>query len=137
GRARLRELAREPDDSPPPLMPESERSRLSAYVDRFNARDFDGVREMLAEDVQLEIVTRTRLRGRKEAATYFGNYATRDDWRFVPGFVDRQPALLVCERPGQPAYFVVLKWAGDQVSGIRDFRHARYALESAEVSILP
>jgi RNA polymerase sigma-70 factor (ECF subfamily) len=30
-------------------------------------------------------------------------------------------------------YFVVLRWAGDRISEIRDFRYARYAIEGAEL----
>ena len=41
GRARLRELAGEPDDAPVPVLPEAERSLLARYIERFNARDFD------------------------------------------------------------------------------------------------
>ena len=41
GRTNLREIAEEPDDLPPPILAESDRSRLTAYVDRFNARDFE------------------------------------------------------------------------------------------------
>ena len=47
GRSRLRALAREPDDRPAPRMNDTERSLLSAYVERFNARDFDAIRDML------------------------------------------------------------------------------------------
>src|SRR5262245_32414106 len=94
GRARLRELADEPDNLPAPALTAAERSRLAAYADRFNARDFDAVRDMLAEDVRLELVSRTRMRG-GEVRNYFGNYAAVDDWRLVPGLVDGQPALLV------------------------------------------
>ena len=43
GRARLRELAQEPDDAPAPCPGEAERMRLAAYVDRFNAGDFDAL----------------------------------------------------------------------------------------------
>ena len=82
GRARLRELAGEPDDRPSPALSGSERARLAAYAERFNARDFDAVRDMLAEDVRLELVARTRMRGR-QVHTYFGNYASVDDWRLV------------------------------------------------------
>src|SRR6266446_8198117 len=39
GRLRLRELAQEEDDRPPPVLAEPERARLMAYIDRFNARD--------------------------------------------------------------------------------------------------
>ncbi len=59
GRARLRELAQEPDDLPPPVLTEPERSLLAAYVNRFNARDFDAVRAMLAEEVRLELVSKS------------------------------------------------------------------------------
>src|SRR5262249_46520554 len=59
GRERLRIVARESDDRPLPTLSETERVRLAAYVDRFNARDFDAVRDMLAEDVRLELVGRT------------------------------------------------------------------------------
>src|SRR5262249_22272040 len=58
GRNRLRELAQEPDDQPVPRLPEPERARLATYVDRFNARDFDAVRDLLADDVRLELVNR-------------------------------------------------------------------------------
>src|SRR4051812_27680989 len=55
GRTRLRELAQEPDDLPLPALEEGERARLAAYVDRFNARDFEAVRDMLADEVRLEL----------------------------------------------------------------------------------
>jgi RNA polymerase sigma-70 factor (ECF subfamily) len=52
---------------------------------------------MLAEEVRLELVNRTRMKGRGEVGRYFHNYADVDDWHFVPGLVDRRPALLVCD----------------------------------------
>ena len=58
--------------------------RLKTYVERFNAHDFDAVRAMLAEDVRLEIVNRVRLDGKTSVAPYFGNYAARPHWRFLP-----------------------------------------------------
>jgi RNA polymerase sigma-70 factor (ECF subfamily) len=136
GRARLAELAREPDDTPLPHLEDSERTLLTAYVDRFNARDFDAVRDMLADEVRLDLVNRARLSGRSEVARYFGNYARIDDWRLVLGFVDRRPALIVrhpADPSGPPAYFVLLGWDGGRVATIRDFRHARYAAENAEI----
>jgi hypothetical protein len=30
-------------------------------------------------------------------------------------------------------YFVLLGWDGDSVASIRDFRHARYVMEEAEM----
>jgi RNA polymerase sigma-70 factor, ECF subfamily len=139
GRARLREIAKERDDTPIPALAEPERSRLAAYVDRFNARDFDAVRNMLADDVQLDLVAKARLRGREEVNNnYFRNYSRLQDWHLVPGLVDGRAAALVYylgDQTGRPMYFVLLKWAGDGLVNIRDFHFARYAIEGAELLI--
>jgi len=135
GRTRLRELADEPDDTPRPTLSDAERTRLAAYVAQFNARDFDAIRAMIADDVRLELVNRTRLNGKAEVSRYFGNYAKIDDWHLVPGMMDGQPAILVFDpdAPGAPPkYFVLLSWQGDKVATIRDFRHAPYVLDGAE-----
>jgi RNA polymerase sigma-70 factor (ECF subfamily) len=137
GREGLRAAMAEPDDRPPPALSEAERARLSAYVERFNARDFDAVRDMLAEDVQVELATKTRLKGRAEVAgRYFGNYSRADDWHLALGFIDRRPALIVHDPRDpmrQPAYFMLLRWTDAGVATIRDFRHAPYVIEGAEV----
>jgi RNA polymerase sigma-70 factor, ECF subfamily len=136
GRERLRAVMAEPDDRPPPALSDAERARLSAYVERFNARDFDALRDMLAADVQCELVARTRMKGRTEVGRYFGNYAKADDWHFEVGFVDRRPAIIVRDphdATGRPTYFILLDWAADNVATIRDFRHAPYTIEGAEV----
>jgi RNA polymerase sigma-70 factor (ECF subfamily) len=139
GRARLRELAQEPEDRTLPVLAEPERARLAAYVDRFNARDFDAVRDMLADEVRLELVNKLRLNGRKEVSEYFTNYDRAQDWRLVAGVVDGCPAVLVRDAhdaPGNPPYFVLLTWLEDRLVGIRDFRFARYATDGAEVLTL-
>jgi RNA polymerase sigma-70 factor (ECF subfamily) len=137
GRDGLRAAIAEPDDRPVPVLAEAERARLSAYVERFNARDFDAVRDMLAEDVQVELATKTRLKGRADVAgRYFGNYSRADDWHLEPGFVDRRPALIVRDphdAKRRPAYFMLLRWTDAGVATIRDFRHAPYVIEGAEV----
>jgi RNA polymerase sigma-70 factor (ECF subfamily) len=139
GRTRLRELAREPDDVPLPILAEPERSLLAAYIERFNARDFDAIRDMLADEVRLDLVARLRKKGRSEVATYFHNYARLEDWHLLPGLVDGRPAVLVrnpSDPAGKLAYFILLQWKGDRVANIRDFRFARYATEGAELLML-
>ncbi|TJW14532.1 MAG: sigma-70 family RNA polymerase sigma factor [Mesorhizobium sp.] len=137
GRTRLRELADEPDDRPVPALSEPQRSLLDSYVDRFNARDFDAIRDMLADEVRLELVAKTRMNGRKEVGTYFHNYAQTQDWRFVIGFVEGRPAAIACDRStGVPSYFVLLEWRGGKLLAIRDFRYARYAIDGAELSVI-
>ena len=136
GRARLRELAQEGDDAPRPKLTDADRARLSAYVTHFNARDFDAIRAMIADDIKLDLVSRTRLNGKAEVSRYFGNYAKASDWHLVPGLVEGRPAILVFD-PTTPAatrakYFVLLDWQADRVASIRDFRHAPYVIEGAE-----
>ena len=140
GRQRLSELAAEPDDRPPPQLAEADRQRLAAYVERFNARDFDALRAQLADEVKVEVVNRTRLNGRGEVGRYFGNYSQTTDWHLVPGLVERRPAIIVHDpdRPsGPPIYFMLLDWADDRLLGIRDFRYARYAVGDAELIAFP
>jgi len=138
GRARLRELATAPDDRPLPQLGARERALLAAYVDRFNARDVDGFRELLADDVRLEVVTRFKRSGRADVGTYIGRYVAQDDWRLVPGLVEGRPAALVIdprETSGRPTYFVLID-VSDTVTAITDFRYARYVMEGAEVVVL-
>jgi RNA polymerase sigma-70 factor (ECF subfamily) len=139
GRSRLRELAQEPEDAAPPVLAEPERSRLAAYVERFNARDFDALRTMLADEVRLELVNKLRLAGRGEVGNYFTNYSKVTDWHLAPGLVDARPAVLV-HAPGSPTarpdYFILLGWAGESVATIRDFRFARYVTDGAEIITL-
>ena len=138
GRARLRELAQEPDDRPAPALSEQQRSLLAAYVERFNARDFDAVRDMLADEVRLELVNKVRRQGRSAVAGYFHNYEKVDDWHFSFGCVEGRPAVLVrdpADAPGATAYFILLEWDGDRLVNIRDFRFARYTTEAADLFV--
>ncbi|MFC5524155.1 sigma-70 family RNA polymerase sigma factor [Rhodanobacter ginsengisoli] len=135
GRNRIHELAGAPNESVPRLS-EEELSRLARYVRHFNDRDFDAVRDMLADDVRLELVAKTRMAGRRQVSRYFHNYSGVDDWRLAPGLVDGRPALLVFDPNDAavtPSYFVLLEWGKDQIRSIRDFRHAKYVADSAEM----
>jgi len=139
GRSRLRELAHEPEDAPAPVLSDDDRRRLSAYIERFNARDFDTIRSMLADDVRLDLVARSRLQGRSEVGRYFSNYSKIQDWRFALGLVDGHLAALVGDADAPdapPRYFVLLGWNGDRLASIRDFRYARYATEGADIRLL-
>lgn len=139
GRNRIRELANVPSESPSPQLNHGEMSRLAKYVERFNDRDFEAVRAMLADDVRLELVAKTRMEGRRHVSRYFHNYTGVHDWRLVPGMVDGRSALLVLDpndAVAAPSYFVLLDWTEGQISSIRDFRHARYVAESAEMILL-
>ena len=108
---------------------------LERYVALFNARDFDGLRAMLAEDVQLELVAMADKRGATDVGGYFTNYSRLDGIRLTPGVVDGRQALLASETPGgPPAYFLFVRFSGEQIRFIRDYRYARHVFGEAQWS---
>jgi RNA polymerase sigma-70 factor, ECF subfamily len=136
GRTRLRELAQSLTAGGQAPRDEQEQELLACYIDRFNARDFDALRTMLADDVRLDLINRTTRRGRAAVGEYFHRYEQVDDWHLAVGAIENRPAILVYtsrERSSQPAYFMLLTWDDAQVSHIRDYRYAPYVMRDAEV----
>jgi len=139
GRTRLKEFALEPEDRSLPILSAEERARLTSYIDHFNAREFDVLRNLLAEEVKVDLVNRRRLQGRAEVSNYFGNYERATHWHFVPGFVEARPAILVyspAQPDGPPTYFILIEWRRERLSTIRDFLYAPYIMDGAEVQRL-
>jgi RNA polymerase sigma-70 factor (ECF subfamily) len=134
GRVALRQLAQLPADTRLPLMPDAARQKMAVFVDLFRTGDFDAIRAMLADDVKLDLVNRLKWEGRDKIAPYFTRYAEETRWRFALGAVEGRPAMLVFEGGAmeEPAYFVLVDWCNDQISTIRDFLFAPYALESVD-----
>jgi RNA polymerase sigma-70 factor (ECF subfamily) len=134
-RLRLRELAAA--EAPPPALDPQMRQRLRDYADRFNARDFDALRALLAEDVRLDLVNRTRLAGRKDVGVYFTRYDEAPfGWRMAAGLAEGRPAILVSD-PSDPTgairWVVLLDWKAGEIAAIRDFFYADYVMESVTV----
>jgi RNA polymerase sigma-70 factor (ECF subfamily) len=136
GRTRLREMSANVEASAPPL-DEHERELLTRYIERFNARDFDALRTMLADEVRLDLVGTVKQVGIGEiTGRYFYNYSQKSDWRMVVGRIEGRLAVLVydtSEPLSRPAYFILLTWTDSQVSLIRDYRYARYVMREAEI----
>ncbi|MGO7975290.1 sigma-70 family RNA polymerase sigma factor [Rhizobium ruizarguesonis] len=134
GRTALRQLAKMPTDTRLPLMPDAARQKMAAFVDLFRMGDFNAIRAMLADDVKLELVNRLKWEGRDKIVPYFTRYAEETKWRFSFGAVEGRPAMLVFESGAmeKPAYFVLVDWRNEQISAIRDFLFAPYALDSAD-----
>ncbi|MBA1142741.1 sigma-70 family RNA polymerase sigma factor [Mesorhizobium neociceri] len=139
GRAQLRLLALQDEQTPAPKLDAEDERRLRRYVDLFNARDFDAVRALIAEDIQLDLVNRTRMRGKAQVSIYFGNYDRASDWALSLGFVDGRPAILI-RNPETPESgvrgFMLVDWQDGKVSEIRDFRYAPYCLADAEIRVI-
>jgi hypothetical protein len=65
---------------------------------------------MLAEDVRLDLVSRSQRSGQREVSGYFTNYASIDDWHLVPAWLDGGEVLAVFRSPSdaRPSYFMQL-----------------------------
>jgi RNA polymerase sigma factor (sigma-70 family) len=129
GRTRLRELA-QMSTTTTRTQPHSE--TLLNYAALFNARDWDGVRAMLLEDVKLDVVSMIRRVGRDQVGTYFTNYSRMRDWRLVPAWLDGREVLAAFRgQETQPAYFVEVTIRDGGVAAIRDFFHVPYIVQEA------
>jgi RNA polymerase sigma factor (sigma-70 family) len=135
GRAALRLLAQAPEDTRLPLMSDSDRRKITAYVQLFRSGDFDAIRAMLADDMKLDLVNRLQLEGRDKIGAYFKRYAEVTKWRFALGAVEGGPAMLVFDGTGpmeRPAHFVLIGWSERRIVAIRDFLFAPYVLEGID-----
>lgn len=134
GRAALLQLAQAAEDVRLPIMSDTDRQKIAAFVRLFQSGDFDAIRALLADDVKLELVNRLQLEGRDKIVPYFTRYAEVTKWRFSLGAIEGRPAMLVFEgnAPQKPAHFVLVDWREERISGIRDFLFAPYALESID-----
>ncbi|WP_419905357.1 sigma-70 family RNA polymerase sigma factor [Kiloniella sp.] len=111
-----------------------DQEKLSLYAKFFNAHDFDSLRDMLSEEVKLDLVNMVKQEGKAKVSGYYGNYSKASDWLMAPGLVESQPALLVFDRDDAsqpPLYFILIDFTSEGLISIRDFRYARYAIEDA------
>lgn len=128
GREKLK--AQKDEAAAQPVIGDVEKARLRNYADLFNARDFDALRDLLAEDVRLDLVNRTKLNGRRDVSVYFTRYASAPPWRFALGIAEGRPALLVsAPDEGALRFVVLLGWSGDEIVSIRDFLYAPYIVD--------
>jgi RNA polymerase sigma-70 factor, ECF subfamily len=133
GRATLRRVASASPERSTPALDPTQVVMLGRYVALFNARDFDGLRAMLAEDVRLELVERIQRSGAADVGRYFDNYARLADIVFEMGVVDGRAALLARETPASPpTYCLFVGFRSERIQQIRDYRYARHVFREAQ-----
>ena len=104
---------------------------LNRYASLFNARDWDGVRALVADDCRLDLVSKSQRRG-KEVGMYFGRYEKEDVALRVVWLEGRYALAAHVAGAERPSYFILLGWEAGRVKSIRDFRYVPYiALEAA------
>lgn len=132
GRQRLKKLKTEA--SAPPPISDDDRERLQQYVMLFQSGDFDAIRQLLTEDIRLDLTGRIKLQGRKQVESYFTRYAYAGHWRYELGTVEGRLAVLVYDLCGptlRPAHFVLLEWNADGIAAIKDYLFTPYVLDGA------
>jgi RNA polymerase sigma-70 factor (ECF subfamily) len=107
------------------------RAQLDRYASLFNARDWDGLRLLVADDCRLDLVSKSQRRG-KEVRMYFGRYEKEDLWLRVVRLEGRLALAAHVGGAATPAYFILLGWEDGRVSSIRDFRYVPYVVREAD-----
>jgi RNA polymerase sigma-70 factor (ECF subfamily) len=128
GRARLSQVAGDKDVATDAKTKEA----LDRYASLFNARDWDGVRALVADDCRLDLVSKAQRRG-KAVGVYFARYE-KDHISLRVVRLDGALALAAYDAgAAQPSYFVLLEWQGERVRSIRDYRYVTYIANEADV----
>jgi RNA polymerase sigma-70 factor (ECF subfamily) len=135
GRKKLLDAAERDREEEEDAMAEPTREELDRYVRLFNARDWDGVRALVADDCRLDLVSRSQRRG-KEVGMYFGNYA-KANVMLRPVRLEGELACAVyMEGAAEPAYVILLGFEDGRVATIRDYRYVPYIVKEAELERL-
>jgi hypothetical protein len=129
GRATLRKTK---EDDAPKAADANMRRDLARYASLFNARDWDGVRNLIGDDCRLDLVSKSQRRG-KQVGVYFGNYEKADVSVRVVRLEGELALAAHLAGAADPSYFILLEWEAGHVKSIRDYRYVTYIAKEAEI----
>ena len=131
GRSKLA-ASPEPVTSHREVSPELSRL-LHLYVDRFNKRDWEGLRELISADAQLRVVD--RFVGPIDEAPYFKNYERQTvPWRLTVAEVDGELVVVALHQHRdhwKPASVARVEVIGSHITRIVDYWHCAWVLSAA------
>src|SRR6195256_6307365 len=106
---------------------------LHLYVDRFNKRDWEGLRELIREDARLRVAD--RFAGPIGESPYFGNYERqRVPWRLTVAEGDGELAVVVLRQHRDewtPDSVARLEVIDQPIVRIVDYAHCAWVLSAA------
>jgi RNA polymerase sigma-70 factor (ECF subfamily) len=136
GRSKLAaspELARSHREASPELS-----QLLHLYVDRFNKRDWEGLRELIRADARLRVAD--RFAGPFGESPYFGNYDRMTaPWRLAVGEVDGELVVVALRQHGDewsPYSVARLEVIDQHIARIVDYAHCPWVLPAATSVVL-
>ena len=112
---------------------------MQLYVDRFNRRDWDGVRELISADARL--IVADAFVGKLVDAPYFSNYEKWwFPWRLAVCEVDGEPVVVMLQRGADtwtPYSMVRLSLTGQRIDRIVDYAHCPWVISAAGSVTVP
>jgi RNA polymerase sigma-70 factor, ECF subfamily len=125
--------------SPKRKVNEAELALLRLYVDRFNRRDWQGVRELASADARLTVAD--CFAGRLADSPYFVEYERPIvAWRMALGEVDGETVVVILrDDPQGPIPFSAIRVgiAGGRITSIADYIKCSWILETASLTLMP
>jgi RNA polymerase sigma-70 factor, ECF subfamily len=139
GRAKLAAMPARPTPAPARPVSEEHQRLLRMYVERFNRRDWDGLRDLIAADAGLLVAD--RFAGPLSDSPYFGRYQRLTvTWRLVLADVDGELLIIKLHQAASewvPHSVARLDIVDDRVVRIVDYEHCPWVLPAANaVSVL-
>ena len=133
GRGKLAALHESPPAARPRPSPET-LQLLQAYVDRFNRRDWDGVRQLTSADARLRVAD--CFAGRLIDSPYFVEYERPIiPWRMQLGEVDGETVIIIMrdDADGLTPFSVIRLYAArNRIVRITDYIKCSWVLDAAE-----
>lgn len=132
-RARSKLEKSSPEDMTPKNVSPELKRLMQLYVERFNRRDWDGVRELVSADARLNVAE--RFAGKFAEAPYFFNYDRWPwPWKLAVGDVDGEPVIVILRRgvdTWTPHSVIRFDARGESVTRIVDYIHCPWLLSAA------
>ena len=125
--------------SPKRKASEAELALLRLYVDRFNRRDWQGVRELASADARLTVTD--CFAGRLADSPYFVEYERPIvAWRMALGEADGETVVVILRDDPQgavPFSAIRVGIAGGRITSIADYIKCSWILETASLILVP
>ena len=109
---------------------------VQLYVERFNQRDWNAVRELISADARLQVAD--RYAGRLSGSPYFSVYEKMPKpWKMVGGEVDGEPVVIILQRNGEvwiPMSVIRFVVVDRHIAQIFDYYQCPWMLEAAPLT---
>ena len=123
----------------PVRIPDPELAQIvQLYVERFNRRDWNSVRELISADARLRVAD--RYAGRLSSSPYFGVYETLPTpWKMAAGEVDGEPVVIILQPAGEtwiPMSIIRFVFVARRIVHIFDYHQCPWMLKAAPFTFL-